>query len=216
MATARAQGTRLWRALLLGIPVFGFFPWLFFVDCRWLQAVGFALLPLVFYAGCVLLLPPLRRHRPPPWTIRLAGFLSLLALPIWIASLILVVDFVVGPDAKWSCGRGAVTHVPYGAGGGRSLAPGLCVKFDPSVHGVLDFASIAMLDGRWGSSREVTMPIWPLAAATGASAWVLWRVRRERIPPGTCEHCGYDLTGNVSGQCPECGAAARPSDATHS
>lgn len=30
--------------------------------------------------------------------------------------------------------------------------------------------------------------------------------RRRRIPPGRCA-CGYDLTGNVSGRCPECGRA---------
>ncbi len=24
-------------------------------------------------------------------------------------------------------------------------------------------------------------------------------------PPGSCQKCGYDLTGNVSGVCPECG-----------
>jgi hypothetical protein len=23
--------------------------------------------------------------------------------------------------------------------------------------------------------------------------------------PNSCHHCGYDLTGNVSGTCPECG-----------
>ncbi|MGQ9649774.1 MAG: hypothetical protein ACUVXJ_06675 [Phycisphaerae bacterium] len=26
-----------------------------------------------------------------------------------------------------------------------------------------------------------------------------------RIPPGHCQKCGYNLTGNVSGVCPECG-----------
>ena len=34
---------------------------------------------------------------------------------------------------------------------------------------------------------------------------LLWRVDR-RVPPGHCRRCGYDLTGNVSGRCPECGA----------
>ncbi len=29
---------------------------------------------------------------------------------------------------------------------------------------------------------------------------------RKKIPPGCCQHCGYNLTGNVSGTCPECGA----------
>ncbi len=28
---------------------------------------------------------------------------------------------------------------------------------------------------------------------------------RKRRSPGHCNRCGYDLTGNVSGTCPECG-----------
>lgn len=28
---------------------------------------------------------------------------------------------------------------------------------------------------------------------------------KERPPPGGCYACGYDLTGNASGICPECG-----------
>lgn len=27
----------------------------------------------------------------------------------------------------------------------------------------------------------------------------------RRINPGYCDACGYDLTGNLSGRCPECG-----------
>jgi hypothetical protein len=32
-----------------------------------------------------------------------------------------------------------------------------------------------------------------------------WETKR-RYPPGHCQECGYNLTGNVSGVCPECGA----------
>ncbi|MGD8452221.1 MAG: hypothetical protein PVJ57_10420 [Phycisphaerae bacterium] len=33
-----------------------------------------------------------------------------------------------------------------------------------------------------------------------------WRRRRApRFAPGHCRECGYDLTGNVTGVCPECG-----------
>jgi hypothetical protein len=32
------------------------------------------------------------------------------------------------------------------------------------------------------------------------------RLRRQKPAPGICTGCGYDLTGNVSGVCPECGA----------
>jgi hypothetical protein len=57
---------------------------------------------------------------------------------------------------------------------------------------------------------------WLAAAATNAAAgaaglWWLWRgVARERqqlrARQGLCSLCGYDLTGNVSGVCPECGS----------
>ena len=33
---------------------------------------------------------------------------------------------------------------------------------------------------------------------------LLWYVDR-RFPPGHCQACGYNLTGNTSGVCPECG-----------
>jgi predicted Zn-ribbon and HTH transcriptional regulator len=54
----------------------------------------------------------------------------------------------------------------------------------------------------------------PHAAACGALLVcpVLWyrrysRTRRRRPRPGHCRSCGYDLTANASGRCPECGAA---------
>ena len=34
------------------------------------------------------------------------------------------------------------------------------------------------------------------------------RLSSARRSAGLCLKCGYDLTGNVSGVCPECGAAA--------
>jgi len=35
-------------------------------------------------------------------------------------------------------------------------------------------------------------------------------LRKKGIPPGRCPACGYDLTGNVSGICPECGKPTAP------
>lgn len=41
-----------------------------------------------------------------------------------------------------------------------------------------------------------------------------WLIRRLLIRPcsfdGRCAACGYNLTGNVSGVCPECGMPVRP------
>jgi hypothetical protein len=50
-----------------------------------------------------------------------------------------------------------------------------------------------------------------MVAAAGFAGWVLIdrpHVRTEgRKAKGLCVRCGYDLTGNVSGVCPECGNA---------
>jgi hypothetical protein len=35
--------------------------------------------------------------------------------------------------------------------------------------------------------------------------WYRHRSSVRRHPPGHCKKCGYDLTGNESGRCPECG-----------
>jgi hypothetical protein len=35
--------------------------------------------------------------------------------------------------------------------------------------------------------------------------------RSRRIRPGCCPRCGYNLTGNTSGVCSECGLTATPS-----
>jgi hypothetical protein len=58
------------------------------------------------------------------------------------------------------------------------------------------------------TDRMITFPHWfPLLVFTALPAW--WSVARireaRRIREGCCKTCGYDLTGNVSGACPECG-----------
>ena len=48
------------------------------------------------------------------------------------------------------------------------------------------------------------IPMWPIVAGMSIPMLVTWVWPQKRIP-GTCRTCGYDLTGNVSGQCSECG-----------
>ena len=52
-------------------------------------------------------------------------------------------------------------------------------------------------------------PLWiPLALIAVPTIW-LWR-RDRRFPDGHCLRCGYNLTGNVSGKCSECGNIVEP------
>ena len=63
---------------------------------------------------------------------------------------------------------------------------------------------------RW--TQRVTVPLWiPLVLIAIPTAFLWWRESR-RPKPGHCP-CGYDLTGNVSGKCPECGRETSNADA---
>ena len=55
--------------------------------------------------------------------------------------------------------------------------------------------------------RGVLMPIWLLFVVVAVPTAFCWWRDRPYVPPGHCRQCGYDLTGNVSGRCPECGEA---------
>ena len=64
--------------------------------------------------------------------------------------------------------------------------------------------------GNVGRFLMIAVPLaYPAALAAAAAAWSrLTRARlARRTRLGACRKCGYDLTGNVSGVCPECGTA---------
>jgi hypothetical protein len=52
------------------------------------------------------------------------------------------------------------------------------------------------------------LPYWLLLLPIALPTAVLWWRDRRRFPAGHCAKCGYNLTGNVSGRCPECGSLA--------
>ncbi len=52
----------------------------------------------------------------------------------------------------------------------------------------------------------LVLPYWLLLSLIAVPTVLLFWLNRIRIPPGHCRKCGYDLTGNVTGKCPECGA----------
>ncbi len=82
-----------------------------------------------------------------------------------------------------------------------------------SSSGALDGWSLRLnpLGGPTTSSRgfSVVVPFWFLfLLSTGLFLLAHRRWMKSRRPPGPhCKSCGYNLTGNVSGVCPECGTA---------
>jgi hypothetical protein len=71
--------------------------------------------------------------------------------------------------------------------------------------------------GAFCVALPVFLKTWPLTLAAltlgfgFAGVTVVLAVKKElpgvRRKMGLCAHCGYNLTGNVSGVCPECGGA---------
>lgn len=64
---------------------------------------------------------------------------------------------------------------------------------------------ISLLGG-W-RTPAVRLPLEIPLFVAGLVTAFLWWVDRTRFRPGHCRSCDYDLTGNVSGRCPECGTA---------
>lgn len=73
--------------------------------------------------------------------------------------------------------------------------------------GVWLVGCVLVLSGNW----YFLLPLWVTLVVIGFTAGGFFYFTR-RFPPGHCRKCGYDLTGNVSGVCPECGETAKQDD----
>jgi hypothetical protein len=68
--------------------------------------------------------------------------------------------------------------------------------------------AVVRFDFRGMRVRELRVPFWALALATGvAPAASVRRRLRTPLPAGSCPRCGYDLRATPE-RCPECGSRA--------
>ena len=87
------------------------------------------------------------------------------------------------------------------------------IKDAPKLYWIIPTYRAAGSQAQQGITRpqgHLWIPLWLLFVLIGIPTGLLWW-RDRRIPSSHCQNCGYDLTGNVSGRCPECGTAV-PSD----
>ena len=66
---------------------------------------------------------------------------------------------------------------------------------------------------RWGGFngpvKHVRIPLWILSVIAMVTVLVAWRPFIRWPRKGYCRACGYNLRGNLSGRCPECGRQVR-------
>lgn len=94
-----------------------------------------------------------------------------------------------GPWRKWFPNEGWSCYSGRWMAFNRPVLPGIWI-----VHSVSP------------RHRALTLPYAALFVLFAAPTLFLC-FRDRRPPPECCQRCGYDLTGNVSGKCPECGTA---------
>jgi hypothetical protein len=94
-------------------------------------------------------------------------------------------------------------RTPYGTGmrvvAGEVRFPG---GIGPEVvrHGY----GLILWNSWYFSGTSLEVPLYAVFAAVAVPTLLAWRFWPKPIKPGHCR-CGYDLTGNTSGVCPECG-----------
>lgn len=141
------------------------------------------------------------RERITAYVRRAMCLVAALAFAGWAASMLTRTDYFNNTGSR---------QVVIAAGGAAivwrsppSLSVGILgTRFSPEGPTVW----LPRLSRTPGFGRMLLVPLWIPFVLTGLpAAYLLWRNRRS-IPPNHCCTCGYDLTGNVSGVCPECGA----------
>jgi hypothetical protein len=137
--------------------------------------------------------------------LKRAGLLtSVFLLTLWCASFVWIVRW----DQTWSSsivlGQGTLVAIWTDPAGTplREIEIRCTGILAAPSYWLPEFMSIQL---RGDLRKNLILPLWlPIVLVGLPTAWLSWRDRR-RIPPGHCRKCGYNLTGNVSGVCPECG-----------
>lgn len=133
------------------------------------------------------------------WTLRLTCVLLAIA---WAASAGKAIHWV-SPNSRFAsgimCGR-------FGAG--WQSAP---QAFDDLPGWHVDGGACNVWEwwfDLWIGTTQgrIIIPLWLPFLLVAIPTAVLW-LRRGGSEPGHCRKCDYDLTGNISGVCPECGTA---------
>ncbi len=168
------------------------------------KRVGPRALGVLAGVAYALILPPILRRwkRPAPrWLLATLVPMCVLLAALWMTSHIVTIAYY-GSDIHLRLADGIVSmniqdHRPYlnlGWGQGWVVQRRLPVSF-------INFQGYFS----WRGGRIMAnLPLGAMLVVLPVPTIVLVR-RARQLGPNQCKRCSYDLTGNVSGVCPECG-----------
>jgi hypothetical protein len=140
---------------------------------------------------------------------KLLTVVSVLSLLLCLATVGLWVRSYIGDGGGWEWTvMGKTYHLGMSEGSaGADFRPSALSRI--RITTIYDGLGIHFFSGRMGSSAwfNLSTPLWIPATLFSLLpfTWGVLSYSRRRPRAGCCPTCGYDLTGNASGVCPECG-----------
>ena len=146
-----------------------------------------------------------RLHRLRKLLLAIGYYLTAMLGSLWIATSFIVTG-VNFPKQSWSI---MVQHCTMRLSWGNKADPIYWFHLTtPSglFQSVFDEIMIDNpLKTNTGYVRSVSIPLGrPFIAALAATCLLYW-IQRKKKPTSVCRVCEYELLGNISGICPECG-----------
>ena len=138
-------------------------------------------------------------------TIRRLSVGGLVAAGILLAVFALSLRCSFGykrPGFRVGCGRGVLMINFLSTNRPR---PGHGAWWSRRERGIRMPAGLLPSASRSPRTLNVVLPLWLPFVIVLIPSFIAW-YRSRPPPPGHCQKCSYDLTGNESGVCPECGA----------
>jgi hypothetical protein len=142
----------------------------------------------------------------------------------WTGTVFCLLLVAIGAASFWVCLEWVpIDHLALGMGNGNftvvlnSTAVGASPYFATWSPRSLDAEDIPNV--LWPESASsigaCRIPLWIPLAFIAVPTLVAWRHSRP-LRLGFCHNCGYNLTGNTTGRCPECGTPAPPASLAQS
>ena len=149
--------------------------------------------------------PPSRTRRILKWT---GARLTLLIFAMWMASLWYVCGFKL---TSTSCIGLKNQGVMFNRHPIYAQIPQMTEFYRIDWRGIrFDSPQVGLAKQQQPGIYGFFVPYWLLLLLTAIPTAWLWHRDRGWKRPGCCLRCGYDLTGNTSGVCPECGDKVHP------